>query len=233
MNIALIGHGNVATHLAKALRAAKHTITSLSHDAVQSIPADSDVVVLAVPDAHIAEVASNMPQLSATIVHTSGATSISALEKFPRHGILYPCQTFSKDDDIDFPSIPFLIDGNSLQVKETLQSLLFSLGCKWSEANDNQRLHFHIAAVFASNFTNHLFYVAEQHLKQNGLDWHFLEPLVRQTVDKAFKMSPKDAQTGPARRGDQATILRELQAIDAPEVRELYMILSERIESTY
>ena len=88
----------------------------------------------------------------------------------------------------------------------------------------------HVAAVFACNFTNHLFGLAQELLEEKGLDYELLKPLIEETLSKIEMNDPVSVQTGPAIREDQATIQAHLELLKHnPALSELYTKLSQSI----
>jgi predicted short-subunit dehydrogenase-like oxidoreductase (DUF2520 family) len=165
------------------------------------------------------------------LLHTSGSTGLSALEgASTRIGVFYPLQTFSKIKSIDFRQIPIIIEANVPEVLAIIRAIADRLSEKVIELNSEQRKTLHIGAVFACNFTNHLFGLAQELLEQKGLDYELLKPLIAETLNKIEMNSPVSVQTGPAIRGDQATIQAHLKLLKHnPDLAELYVKLSQSI----
>ncbi len=250
MHISIIGSGNVAWHLAKAFLQAGHTIDAIacrnpqhaadivqfshsSYSTIDNVPIDSDIYIIAVSDASILNVAQQMPNVSGAVYHTSGASSMDQLTGFKHYGVFYPCQTFSKGDIIDYAKMPFFIEGNDEYASHQADSLARSISSNVQFATGIQRTQLHIAAVIASNFTNHMLHLAKKQMESNGLDFNMLQPLVSQTMAKAFSSTPFDAQTGPARRHDTNTIERHKLLIEDINTRNIYNIITDSIEKTY
>lgn len=249
----IIGSGNVATHLAMALKSngySIHAVVSRSKSNAQALATQvgatptasirqlpqADITIIAVSDNSIASVAQALAAKGerGVVVHTSGATAMSALAPLPRHGVLYPCMTFSKADCIDMRQCPFLIEASDGPTLTIVKNLAESIGGVATECDSNGRLRLHLAAVFASNFTNHMLLKAEQILSGAGLPLSLLKPLTLQTVGKAFSMGPFDAQTGPARRNDTAAIERHesLLPFNDPS-KKIYEAVTKSIMATY
>ena len=251
MHITIIGSRNVAWHLSHAFIQAGHIIDAIASRNIlhasqlalslphvpaivlQDIPSTSDLYLIAVTDSSIKQVAQEMGNVKGVVVHTSGASSISLLNRFDNHGVLYPCQTFTKGDTIDYNNLPFFIEGNNSDSMKTINNLAHSVSSMVESASSEQRTHLHISAVLASNFTNHLLYLAEQHMKNNNMNFEMLRPLVCQTVNKAFRYSPYEAQTGPARRHDVNTIEKHKELIADPTALNIYDVLTNSIEKSY
>ncbi len=249
LHITLIGSGNVAWHLGAALAGYHivdavmsrhiehaHKLTALTGgvaiDDCQQLPADSDLYIMAISDDAIAQVAASMPPVNGVVVHTSGSISMAALNRFGRHGVIYPFQTFSKQKKVVLDEVPVLVESNNAEDIHLLHRLVASVSNKVLIASSEQRLQLHIAAVFASNFTNHLYGIASEILKNANLPFDLLHPLLAETMQKACSMNPYLAQTGPAVRGDLQVVNKHIGLMaDQPEWQQIYRLLSHAISS--
>ena len=249
MNIVIIGSGNIATHLGRAFKMAGQTIsqvwsrditnaTALA-DTLAAQPIDSmldldrtaDLFIIAVNDEAIRKIAIELKLSDQLLLHTSGSTGLSALEgASTKIGVFYPLQTSSKIKSIDFRNIPIIIEANVPEVLAIIRAIADRLSEKVIELNSEQRKTLHIGAVFACNFTNHLFGLAQELLEEKGLDYELLKPLIEETLNKIEMNSPVSVQTGPAIREDQATIQTHLELLKHnPDLSELYIKLSQSI----
>ena len=249
--IVLIGAGNVATHLGKALRQAGHDIvqvysrtaasaTALAElidtawtTSMDEVRTDADLYIVSIKDSALDEV---LPQLvrrspSALYVHTAGSISIDVWKGLTgRYGVFYPMQTFSREREVDFTRVPCFVEANSPADTALLQRLAFGLRCWVFAATSEQRRFLHIAAVFACNFSNHMYAICQHLLEKNGLPFELMLPLIDETARKVHELSPSDAQTGPARRGDRNVMQHHLELLhDEPELADLYERLSRSI----
>jgi len=204
-------------------------------DRWSDIRPDADWLLLAVRDDTIGEVAAALapyvPQALAT--HTSGATPGTVLAPhFQRFGVFYPLQSFSREREPDWSTIPLCVDAAAPADLLFLQEMAGKLGMRAWPVNDEQRAALHVAAVFANNFVNHCYTIAEQLLAEKGLPFELLHPLMRETLAKALAYSPAQMQTGPARRGDQATLERHLALLaQHTDWQTVYAALSESIRN--
>ena len=253
MKVVIIGAGNVGSHLAKALHQADVRILQVFNRHIEkaqslalqvnaepvcdykALSDQADLYLLTVSDSAIEEVAERITQLlgrNILLAHTSGATPSHVFEgKTKRYGIFYPLQTFSKEQEVDFSNIPFCIDAVKKEDRILLQELAQLLSEKVCVITDDQRAVLHVAAVFVNNFSNHLFRIGEEILKDHEMSFELLLPLIRETVNKLYSLSPEEAQTGPAIRGDQTTIRGHLKLLKSyPEYQEIYRMLSEGIQ---
>ena len=195
---------------------------------------DCDLIIVAVKDDAIEEVASRLHNYKGMLVHTSGTQSSTILNVVDNYGILYPLQTLTKDYDVDFESVPILINASSREYLEKLKSLAEKMSNVVMECSDDDRRYIHMNAVYVSNFVNVMLQVGEKLLAERSLDISILEPLVRETVNKAFTMGAEKALTGPARRGDAETINKHLALLDANvEEKKIYELLTEYIINKY
>ena len=187
---------------------------------------DADWVLIAVRDDAIETVgralAPHVPGALAT--HTSGATPGTVLKPyFGRFGVFYPLQTFSYERTPIWSKIPFCIDAQADEDVLFLKKIATTIGKLVYRVNDEQRAALHVAAVFANNFANHCFAIAEKLLAEKDLTFEMLHPLMEETLAKALQDSPARMQTGPALRGDTDTVKRHLQLLKShPDWQELY-----------
>jgi predicted short-subunit dehydrogenase-like oxidoreductase (DUF2520 family) len=251
MKVTFIGSGNVATHMAVALKAAGALIDqiwsrNIEHAAalanvvgarpvsdLSEVDTDADLLVIAVKDDVIAEVCGTLKGVRALVVHTSGATGLDVLSAFENYGVLYPLQTFSKNRPIDFTKVPLFIEANTPQVLDELKVIASRLSPLVYEVTSDQRSTLHLSAVFACNFVNHLYALGNQVLQDNSLDFKMLRPLILETAEKVQHDLPMNVQTGPAVRDDQQTILKHLELLNGkPHLQEIYQSLSKSIKKT-
>lgn len=250
MNIVIIGTGNVATITGRLILQSGHDIIevygrnetaalalaqSLEANAVthtKAITKEADLYIIAVSDDAIKKIVSGLFVKDKIIVHTSGAVSKEVLKEASiNYGVLYPLQSLRKEM-IHLPVIPLFIDGSDDEVKSTLLSFASTLSNIVQEANDLQRLKLHIAAVFSSNFTNHLYALTETFCKHEQIDFKALYPLISETAERLKQYSPAQMQTGPAIREDRSTIEKHLEILNAyPHLKNIYTTLSENIRS--
>jgi predicted short-subunit dehydrogenase-like oxidoreductase (DUF2520 family) len=251
MKISIVGSGNVATNLAINLKDAGHRIiqiagtnaagiTSLAYrvnatavNELQQIDTSIDLLLLCVKDQALEQVANALPKSDTLVVHTSGSVAIDVLNIFRNHGVFYPLQTFSKEHVTSLNQVPFCIEANSKTNEELLLNLAHELGAKHLIINSQQRKQCHVAAVFANNFSNHMYAIAESILQKENIPFEVLRPLIQETVRKIEFLSPKDAQTGPARRNDQAVMADHLNHLNSDKLEKIYRFVSESIASYY
>lgn len=249
ISVTLIGAGNVATHLYKALKNAKNTtvvqwysrdmssLSSFKNDVEVTNNINSlktaDVYIIAVSDSAISTLSTQLPFSNRLVVHTSGSVSLHDLDKKHHRGVFYPLQTFTKDANLDFTKVPICIEVENKEHLQTLKNLAESLGCKHYRVNSDQRAALHLAAVFVNNFTNQLYRVAHEITESKSVDFNILKPLIQETASKIETLSPYMAQTGPAVRNDNKTIKKHLKSLDKGIHKEIYEVLTKSIKQTH
>jgi len=227
--IAIIGSGRVATHLTKAFNEVGVQTYIINSHTLDNLPLKCSLYIIAVSDNAIEEVAHKMRNIDGIVVHCSGATSIDSLSAHSQYGILYPCQTFSLEDNINYADVHFAIEGSSPEVTDRIECLLSPVTSHIHRLNSLQRANLHVAAVIANNFTNHLLSLAHDYMREHKLPFEILRPLMQQTIDKAFTLGAQHSQTGPAIRGDKTTIEKHLSLIDDKGLKEIYQTMTDSI----
>lgn len=223
--VVILGRGNVASTLADGLREAGVDLLQMWHRG-EALSPDADLYIIAVKDDAVAEVARLCPE-SALVVHTAGSVAMDVLPQ-QRRGVLYPMQSFTKGRHIDWSRVPFFVEASSETDCALLESFARRLSSSVWRLPGERRKTLHLAAVWVSNFPNHLWTVASDLLRREQLPFSVMLPLIEETAAKVHELSPREAQTGPARRND----IRVMQAHEAmlPEdLRLIYHLLSSSI----
>lgn len=249
MDIVLLGSGNVATHLGRALVGAGHRIRQvysrtepharalaevLGAEAATDlarIDKRADAYIIAVKDDAIDAVAAQLEGVQGMVVHTAGSVDMTVLASHATvYGVLYPLQTFSKAKAVDFSNVPLAVEASQQAVLKRLEALAGSLSDRVFRCDSKQRLSLHVAAVFACNFTNHFYAIAADVLNKHGLDFDLIRPLILETAQKVMAHLPKDVQTGPAVRNDVRTMGKHVELlVSDPELERFYRLFSKRI----
>ncbi|QCK13365.1 Rossmann-like and DUF2520 domain-containing protein [Mangrovivirga cuniculi] len=253
-NICLVGTGNVSQALSSILEEKGHTVSAvysrqyeraanITRSLYEAEPVtdpdfrafDPDIVIIAVKDDVIEEVSQSIVVPDDTIViHTSGVKSFEELRPHSNIGVFYPLQTFLRKNPPDWQNTPFLVESDDPQIVKALLSLGKNIGRSAEEMSSEKRAKLHVAAVFASNFTNHMVRVSKELAQKGKLNFDLLEPLIRQTIENSLSFGPEKAQTGPAKRGDLQTLDKHLESLDFDEgIAEIYKVISQHILDTY
>jgi predicted short-subunit dehydrogenase-like oxidoreductase (DUF2520 family) len=231
--------GNSVVHISsrdenKGRRLADSCQATWSNDMV--FPDSTEILVVAVPDHSLHEVAEKIKCSKSVIVaHTAGAIG---LDVFPRHlkntGVFYPLQTFSTDRKPDLSGVPFFIEGSNEVCRETLKRLAESVSRSVYLSDTYHRRLLHLAAVFVSNFSNHMLTIGKDLSLLAGVPFEVLQPLILETINKAIGLGPQNSQTGPAVRYDLNTIEKHLDLLSySPELKNIYDLITKSIMSYY
>lgn len=254
MKIVFIGAGNLATNVAKALYEAGHDIlqvfsrTMLSAktlaDAVGAVPTDdikavtddADIYILSVKDGVLKSVIESLcdRKRNGLFVHTAGSIPMDVFEGHAeRYGVFYPMQSFSKQRQVDFTDVSIFVEAKRKEDLDLLFSLGRSLGRNVRELASEGRKHLHLAAVFACNFANHCYRLAEEVLEKYDIPFDVMLPLIDETARKVHEVSPFDAQTGPAVRYDENVInMQSAMLPPGSRIKEIYELMSRDIHES-
>lgn len=247
IKVVIIGSGNVAHHLIEAFAKSKkvkviqvfarqkeslvHLIDSIKITDNFDDLMEADAYIIAVLDDAIAKVSSQLPFENRLVVHTSGTVSINSLDAKNRKGIFYPLQTFTKNKTLDFSEIPICIESENETDFELLKNVADSVSNAVFKINSQQRKALHVSAVFVSNFVNHLYQIGNEICVENNVPFEILKPLILETANKVMTLSPKEAQTGPAKRNDTTTIDAHLDFLSNENHATIYKILTQCIQN--
>jgi predicted short-subunit dehydrogenase-like oxidoreductase (DUF2520 family) len=250
--VSFIGSGNLAWHLAPALdnlgfvvkevfSARQKNAAALTERLYQAevktsldfSDSSSKIFIIAVSDEAIGDVAKDivLPE-GAILVHTSGSQPLSLLQfaAVEHTGVFYPLQTFTKSRPIDFKNVPFFIESSDDKTEKQLIAIAKGLTNKYQKITSEERKALHVAAVFASNFPNHLLRISKGLMEDNGLKFDWLKPIILETISKALAVGPEFAQTGPAVRGDLEILDQHIEFLRKEKVaKKLYEIISQDI----
>ncbi len=255
-NVSFIGAGNLAWHLAPALDNTNFAVREVYSQRPRNATAlteklynaraksnldfsdsPSRIFIIAVTDDAIESIAQRIAlPPEAILVHTSGAQALSTLgyAPTPHTGVFYPLQTFSKDKKVDFRDIPVLVEGTDRETTDVLLRMGRAISKNVQKVSSDDRKAIHVAAVFASNFTNHMLTLAAEVLKERKLSLDLLKPLIVETINKALHIGPEKAQTGPARRGDVEILDKHFAFLQKDEaLAEIYRSISQHILDRY
>lgn len=252
MQVVILGTGNVATVFAKRLQQNGHTVVQVyGRDLVKAeqlarlvnasavnditgLTKNADVYIIAVSDKAVKNLVDQLSLPGALVLHTTASLTKNILaDVSDRFGVLYPLQSLRKMMDERTP-IPFLVDGNTDTVTKEIQRLAYSISSTVVVADDETRVKLHVAAVFACNFTNYMYVQSAAFCEKENLDFSLLQPLIEETATRLKDHHPSKVFTGPAVRGDVATLEKHLSLLESyPELAELYKSLSNRIMKQY
>lgn len=251
--VVILGAGRVATHLVPAFVKAGVEVLqvwSRTEEAARcladplglpytacwdEVVMDADIYIACVTDGALPEVAARIVERvgrEPLYLHTAGSIGMEMWRRYgaEHYGILYPLQTFSKEREVDMREVSLFVEASDEVTLARVEALARGLSGKVYRADSKLRAQLHIAAVFACNFTNAMYAVAHHLLKEAGIPFEVLLPLIDETASKVHTLAPREAQTGPAVRGDEVVMQSHLEALSGDEeLRDIYATISNYI----
>lgn len=248
--IVIVGSGNVASHIAPAMQRLGDVVQVVSRhinhaevlakslgvdkltDDLSAIVSDAHYYILAVADDAIPQIAQATPD-SGVWVHTSGSTPLDSLSRCKTNaGVIYPLHSFTKGVEVDWTKVPLFVEGSSPEVANRLYTLALGISPMVRMADSAERKQLHIAAVIACNFANYMWDLSASILKPLGVGFDALKPLVQNMLEKAAEITPHQAMTGPARRGDRHIIDDHIARLPE-DMAQVYSMISHNIMKSY
>ena len=244
-NVTLIGSGNLATQIGIAFKQSKITINQVYSKDIKNAKKLSgklkckftnnikeieikELGIICIKDDYISKIADKIP--NKPIVHTSGSTNINTLNKFKKHGVIYPIQTLNKNKKANFTKIPICVEANTKLFEKELNVLCKKISNNVINVKSNKRLNIHIAAVMCNNFTNQIINRAEHILKKQNLSFEILLPIIDETFKKIQNPKTRLQKTGPAIRKDYKIIKKHIEELEGLD-KKIYNIISKQIMS--
>jgi predicted short-subunit dehydrogenase-like oxidoreductase (DUF2520 family) len=250
-SIVILGAGNVAFHLTRALIENTFNVRQIFNrtlsraqeigeanlvsytDKISEID-KADLYIIACSDDGIEEFSHYIPYDDVLVVHTSGSSPMSALKGNYRKGVLYPLQTFTKGRQLRYDEIPFFVEAEHPEDKDSLLELANRISNEVYELDFAKRMEIQMCGVWACNFVNYMYKIAGDICEKNGVPTNVLLPLIKETANKLEELSPYDAQTGPARRGNEVIINRHLNLLeDNSRLYDIYKTITDAIKLEY
>lgn len=253
MKIAIIGAGNVASHIAKALYKVNFEIVQILSANIKNSKEladickceysndlndllEADLYIISVPDSEIGKIVAHQKLKNKFVAHTSGSVEMNILSSnSKKYGVFYPLQSFNKNKQVDFSTVPICLEASDDNSYEELNNIAKKISKNIYRINSEQREKIHIAAVFVNNFVNHIFTLANKIVANENVDIEILKPLISKTFENISNQNSSEIQTGPARRKDLLTIEKHLSELkNYPQnFSEVYKAITESIISTY
>jgi predicted short-subunit dehydrogenase-like oxidoreductase (DUF2520 family) len=250
--MSIVGAGRVGSALAVLFSRAGYTIVSVVSqkkssarnlagivkcqkysDSLSDIHRTTRIILLAVPEEYISEVAKAIAQnpyldfSKLVVFHTSGSLTSEVLSPLIKKGTmafsLHPIQSFSKASNLDrqlvrMKNVVYGFEGPKTAFPAA-RRFVRALRGKLVRIPKEEKFLYHSACVFASNYSIALLGIVEELTQRIGGDLKFthFEPLVRTSIDNAFHLTPVKALTGPIVRGSTSTLeihVNELRKTD-------------------
>lgn len=253
MNIVIIGAGRVGSALSIAFSKKEHRILKIISRSIDraaglaeilecdygdkpDIPGEAEVVILAVKDDALRDVIKDIKVSNdAVLAHTAGSVGLDVFGKNTvNHGVFYPLQTFTHGREYNFSTIPLFLEANNKHSHMLLKSLAVTVSENVFYLDSDKRRYLHLAAVFSSNFVNHMYSAGKEISDQASMEFNVLLPLLRETLDKAADLGPENSQTGPAVRNEKKTIEKHLDLLSfSPDLQKIYQVITDSIIHKY
>ena len=252
MRCVLIGSGRLATNLGHALMEAGHKVEAVysrtlsnaqelcnkiggyATDHPHELPMESDIFIVSLKDDALPEMLPKLTQgrKGQMFVHTAGSLPMNIFHgRTDHYGVLYPMQTFSNQRQVNFSEISLFLEASDMQSMARIKMLADTLSQHVYELDSEGRKQLHLAAVFACNFVNHCLAMSAEVLKDKGLPFSIMLPLVDETIMKIHEIEPMAAQTGPAVRGDSMVMQMHCNMLsDKPALKRIYEDMSKDIQ---
>ena len=247
--VTIIGSGNVAEAFARVLGDSDHEVVQVyarnseRGELVAGLAgaewcgkaeelAAAEIYLICVSDSAVAQVAAMLPFApNAIVAHTAGCGTLEMLPTSVRRAVIYPFQTFSKGRVVDFKQLYLFIEAQDEATAAEATAFASTLSDCVATADAALRSKIHLTGVIASNFVNNMYALAADVLERAGLPFDVVAPVIGETAAKALSSrNPVLVQTGPAVRGDKATMERHRALIGDDELfRTIYDKISENI----
>ena len=199
---------------------------ALITDDWSKIPADVDVILVAVSDDAIESVIELLPE-GPLIIHFSGSTRTPS----PHGAVLWPVQSIRREDFQEDASIPLVVSCSSAELESPVNQFASLISKDLTWLPEEARFKAHMAAVFAANFTNHCFALAQSLCEASNLPWEKFQPMLEVIIHRGMSGHAATHQTGPALRRDERVIRQHLELLENdPSIQNVYRCLTESIQ---
>ncbi len=250
--ISIIGSGNVGHYFARTFHdvgiqihqifsrqivrasALSSLVDAQAIDDLKDVNGNVDLIIIAVADDAIEGVFHQLSPLNVSLAHTSGASpSLSINGSDASAGVFYPLQTIRKEHYVFDRSMPICVTAKQLELNTKLLDLAKQVSDHVVSVSDRDRLKYHMAAVYANNFVNHLYAKVNDFLEEECLESSLLLPLIQKTFEQIGHEDLKSMQTGPAKRNDLKTQAQHLSLLNQyadESMMDLYELFSKSIK---
>ena len=247
MKINIIGRGNVASQFVKKFntipklkilhwysRSFEKTVDNNGIKRTNNLKdlKNADINFLMVSDDVVKKISKKITNNTFT-VHSSAIHNLEELNNKGGKGVFYPLQTFSKKKDVEFKNLPICIESDTKSNFLKLKNIIKLLEAKPVLMNSNNRKYLHLSATIVNNFTNHLYNNAKDICIENNIPFVLFKNLINETTSNALSLSPRNSQTGPAKRNDRETINKHLELLENNSFKKVYKTLTESIIKYY
>ncbi len=222
----IVGPGRAGGSFASALQRAGWRLDAILGRGANltDLAHTSEVILLTVPDDHIAEVAAAIGVGEAAIVHVSGAKGLDVLGPHTRRASIHPLVSLP---DATTGAARLLEGGTFAVAGDTIANRIVAvLGGRAIEVADESRSRYHATAAIAANHLVVLCAQVERLADGLGIPVDAYWDLMATTLDNVRAAGAVSSLTGPAARGDVSTLKAHLEALP-PDEHDLYRTLAE------
>jgi predicted short-subunit dehydrogenase-like oxidoreductase (DUF2520 family) len=242
LKVGFIGAGTVGTALAILLSRKGYAVTGVYSrsrssarklarevpgcrvlNSSQEVANAADLIFITTPDNAIAGVVSQVKwPAGRSVIHCSGADSTDILEPARKSGAMvgcfHPLQTFAgvRQAIDNIPGSTFAIEASE-PLLDTLKDIAAALDGHYIELKASDKVAYHTAAVFASNYMVTLVKMATDLWQTFSIPsdqaTRALLPLIRGTLNNIEIIGIPQCLTGPIARGDIGTVNKHLKVL--------------------
>lgn len=250
MNIAVIGSGNIATFFSRKLNATGFKIVQVmsknienakalaaefhceATDQLSALDKTADIFLFAVKDDILLEMVKKISLPGKLVIHTAGSVGLVELSTISEQvACIWPVYSVQKDKIPARENIPLVINAANEEALQKVIPVAAAISDLHYFLSDDQKKQLHLAAVFANNFTNHLYTLSKRILEEKNIPFDILHPMIQATAEKLLQNDPEQNQTGPAIRHDEKTIEKHLEMLGHDEhLLHLYLELTRSIQ---
>lgn len=251
MKIVIVGAGNIATFFSQKFHQAGFEIVqiisaelihaqqlagffhcSFTND-IQQINKNADVYLFAVKDDILLELATQISLPNKLVIHTAGSIHLNELSGMSmRQACIWCVYSINKNNLPGANDIPLVVNAHFEEDLKIVGTLAKAISHNIYFLNDTQKSSLHLAAVFANNFTNHLFSISKNIVEAEDIPFEILHPIILDTSTKLLKSAPEKNQTGPAIRRDEKTMEKHLTLLQDETFKAIYRLLSASIQKS-
>ena len=182
-------------------------------DDLRAAAEDVDLLLITVPDGAIEGVAAAVDPVDGCVVaHLSGSLGLDVLAPHERRAAIHPLVSIPTGETV-LRGGWFAVAGHPIAAE-----VVAELRGRAVEVADADRARYHAAACIASNHLVGLLGQVERVAASAGVPLEAFLALARQSIDNVSTLGPRDALTGPVRRGDRVTVERHRAALPVDEV---------------
>lgn len=223
----------ISTNEAKGSAFAKQFDCIYHTDVTEILPA-TDIVIFAVPDDVLREMASLTVFTSKLCIYAAGTVSLQEVSNLSNNvACIWPVYSIQQNNlpiTREIPLVCTLTQQSSIAIVQYIAKIISN---QVFFLSDEKKQFIHLSAVWINNFTNHMLHIGFNVLTEQHLPKELLFPILTSTIENAQIKDPQYLQTGPAIRRDQQTINKHLQLLHNSDSKLLYEVITASIQNNY